>query len=317
LEDAARSLPPRLIAAGSALCFIAAVVLSSPVASAQEQTRTVAVLEYVARNGGAAPPGFGRLVLERIRDELQTTGRVTVLADTLVAHGLADLGFGVSEVTSLGRASVLADTLGVETIVFGSYESYGSVLKVTSQLAVRGATHLRVVEVAEHLASRSPEDIATSVASGVIPLVVPPSELSPTTAVGPPERTDITLGARRKPIKWGGWISVAVAAGAAYGAAISHQRSEDEWDEYLKELDPDAIRTHYDESSRYLTWRNISFGLAGTALVSALYYFRLKDYGVTEEWASLLPVPTVDVRGDRMSVALTWHLPGTGWRKGW
>jgi hypothetical protein len=311
LRSIARGLPQRLAAAGSALCLITAAVLLPQGANAQESTHTVAVLEYLARNGSAAPPAFGQLVSGRIRDQLQVTGKVTVLDDSLVASALSRLGFEVSEVTSLGRASVLADTLGAEAVVFGTYESYGSVLKVTSQLAILGANHLRVVEVAEHMASRSPEDIAAAVASGVVPLVVPPSEGDPT-ALGPPERTDVTLGARKKPIKWGGWVSLAVAAGAVYGAAVSHQRSEDEWDAYLNALDPDVIRGHYDESNRYLTWRNLSFGLGGTALLSTLYYFYYRDYGATEEWASVVPIPTVDLRGDRVSVALTWRLPGTG-----
>ncbi len=283
-------------------------VLCAPVVNAQ-QPQSVAVLDYLERDGSGAPPEFGALVAERIRSELRGTGQVVVVAESLLASALAEVGLDVADVTSLGRATTLADTMGAEALVFGSYESYGSVLKITSQIATAGASRLRVVEVAEHMASRTPDQIVEAVASSVIPILVP-VERRPTAE--PPERDDIVVTQRKRPFKWGGWLSLGVAAGAVAGAVSWHTSSEDEWDAYLNALDPDAIRTHYDDSNRYLTWRNVAFGVGGAALVSALYYFYYKDYGATEEWASVVPMPKLTLQPGRASVALAWRLPGIG-----
>jgi hypothetical protein len=275
---------------------------------AEEQARrTIVVLSYTTRGGEGLPVDFGETIATRIAARAEESGRANVVPDSLVYLVLAKTGSASSDVTTLGRARALADSVGADTAVFGSYESFGTVVKVTSQLATPGASRLRVLEVAEHLGRKTPSEIAQAVAVGIVPLLVPAEREDRAVA---PEREEIVVTGRKRPFKVGGWLSLAVAAGSVAGAVNWHLRSEDEWDKYLDSIDPPTMRRHYDDSSTYLTMRNVAFGVGTAAVLSALYHFYQKDYGATEEWAG--PVPTIDLAEGQVTVALRWPLPGGG-----
>jgi hypothetical protein len=284
-----------------------AVLAAPELALAENAVQSVVVLEYVARNGEELPATLGGLLAERIRAGAEKTGRVAVVPDSAVRSILDEMGSDYRRVSTLGRATALAESLGARMAVFGSYESYGTVVKVTSQLATVGARRLRMVEVAEHLGSRTLDEIADAVADEIVPLLAP-SEAAQRSLT--PERDELVPAGRKKPVKGGGWASLALAAGAAAGAVYGHGKSNDEWDRYLAEIDPDLMKRRYDEANRHYTLRNVSLAVGGAALLSAAYYFYYKDYGGTEEWASRAPLPTIGIGDGAVAVALSWPLPG-------
>ncbi len=288
---------------------LGALVAAPEAAWAENVVQSVVVLEYVAKNAEGLPASFGELLAHRIRAGAEKTGRVVVVPDSAVRSALDEMGLDHRRVSTLGRAAALAESLGARVAVFGSYESFGTVVKVTSQLATVGASQLRMLEVAEHLGSRTFDEIADAVAHGVVP-VLAPSEAAQRSLT--PERDELVPARRKKPVKVGGWASLALAAGAVAGVAYWHGKSNDAWDRYLAEIDPDLMKKHYDEANRYYTLRNVSLGVGATALLAAAYYFYYKDYGKTEVWASRAPLPTVAIGDGALTVALSWPLVGGG-----